>query len=77
MTPGRALKLLFIIALSSTMLAACGNPCTKIAESACAVAGTESEECTRLQKLATTASAEEIRACEVALNLVESLEKVQ
>ncbi len=68
---------LFTTLLAFSLMSACGNPCTDIAESACAIAGAESEECTRLQKLAARASSEDLRACEVALNLVDSLEKVQ
>ena len=58
-------------------LVGCANPCATIADKACASAGAESEECTRLQTIAARASTEERRSCEVALNLVESLEKVQ
>ena len=65
-----------LLALATTM-AACGNPCSEIAETACATAGKDSDECTRLTRLAAHPSAEDRRACKVALNLVESLEKVQ
>ncbi len=69
-------SLLTILAVS-TLTAGCGNPCEEIAETACATAGAESEECGRLEQLAAHASSEDRRACAVALNLVESLEKVQ
>ena len=66
------------LALASTLaLSACSNPCATVADKACANAGEASEECTRLRKVASRASTEERRSCEVALNLVESLEKVQ
>lgn len=58
-------------------LGACSNPCATVADKACASAGEASEECTRLRTVASRASTEERRSCEVALNLVESLEKVQ
>ena len=70
-------RLILVPLLASTLMVACGNPCTEIAVSACATAGSDSEECQRLEKLAARASAEDRRACEVALNLVDSLEKVQ
>lgn len=68
---------LFTVFAASVLTGACANPCEVIAEKACATAGAESEECTRLQAIASRASTEERRSCEVALNLVESLEKVQ
>ena len=63
--------------MMALMVSGCSNPCATIADKACANAGAESSECTRLQKVAARASTEERRSCEVALNLVESLEKVQ
>jgi hypothetical protein len=68
---------LLTVFTASVLTGACANPCAVIADKACATAGAESEECTRLQTMATRASTEERRSCEVALNLVESLEKVQ
>ncbi|MGB0590098.1 MAG: hypothetical protein ACPGU1_10505 [Myxococcota bacterium] len=68
---------LFMVLTASVLAGGCANPCAVIAEKACATAGSESEECTRLQTMASRASTEERRSCEVALNLVESLEKVQ
>ena len=72
-----SLRSLLTILLASMLMGACSNPCAEIAKTACANAGTESEECKRLEKLASHASTQDRRACEVALNLVESLEKVQ
>ena len=63
--------------MTAIMTSGCSNPCATIADKACETAGDESEECTRLRQVADRASTEERRSCEVALNLVESLEKVQ
>ena len=68
---------LTMIATSVLTISACGNPCVEIAEVTCATAGADSDECARIEKLAAHASADDRRACEVAVNLVESLEKVQ
>ena len=70
-------RLLFTLLTTAPLLTGCANPCATIAEKACATAGTDSEECTRLEAMAEHASTEERRSCKVALNLVESLEKVQ
>lgn len=72
-----SLRSLLTILLATLLMGACSNPCAEIAETACANAGAQSEECKRLEQLASHASTEERRACEVARNLVESLEKVQ
>jgi len=71
------LRSLLMTLLVTLPMVACANPCADIAETACATAGVESDECQRLTKLASHASTEDRRACEVALSLVESLEKVQ
>ena len=74
----RAVRVLFFtLLMTAPWMAGCANPCATIAEKACATAGQDSEECTRLQAMAARASTEERRSCEVALNLVDSLEKVQ
>lgn len=68
---------LLTVFATSALIGGCANPCAVIADKSCATAGAESEECVRLQTMAGHASTEERRSCEVALNLVESLEKVQ
>ena len=69
--------MLTMVATSAWTIAACANPCVQIAEVTCATAGADSDECARIEQLAAHASADDRRACEVAVNLVESLEKVQ
>ena len=66
-----------VLCLLSLASWGCSNPCAAIAETACKTAGAESEECQHLEMLASNASSEDRRACQVALELVESLEKVQ
>ena len=63
--------------LAACLLGSCASPCEKLAEVACETAGESSEECRALREGAKRASAEDKRACEVALELVESLEKVR
>ncbi|MGM0577257.1 MAG: hypothetical protein ACQEXJ_16140 [Myxococcota bacterium] len=63
--------------LSGVVLAACGGPCDDLADKTCAVASESSDECKAIRARAEEASAEDRRSCEVALELVESLEKQQ
>ncbi len=57
--------------------AGCSNPCEQIAEAACAKAGADSTECKTTTEKAARPTQEDIRACGVALELVEALDKVQ
>ncbi|MCB9727506.1 MAG: hypothetical protein H6744_02300 [Deltaproteobacteria bacterium] len=56
---------------------ACSSPCDAIAERGCAAAGADSDECKQLRETATRASSEDERACEVALRLVETVDRVK
>ncbi len=71
-------NLLATVWLAAAILSGgCGSPCDDLANVACEAAGSESPECTKVREKAAKASSEDQRACEVALGLVESLEKAR
>jgi hypothetical protein len=63
--------------LLACAIGACAAPCDAIADRGCAAAGAESDECKQLQETAARASNEDERACEVALRLVETVDRVK
>ena len=66
-----------IVMMLAMLAAGCSNPCEQIAEAACAKAGAESPECETTTEKAARPTQEDLRACGVALELVEALDKVQ
>lgn len=66
-----------IVLLLVVLAPGCSNPCEQIAEAACAKAGADSPECKTTTEKAARPSQEDLRACGVALELVEALDKVQ
>lgn len=66
-----------LILWAAAALTACGSSCDDLADVACEAAGAESEECVQVRDKASKASSDDQRACEVALALVESLEKAR
>lgn len=69
--------LLALLLVAALMCGGCGSSCDELARVACEAAGAESSECTKVREKAAKASSEDQRACEVALSLIESLEKAR
>lgn len=55
----------------------CAGPCDDLVEVGCENAGQESPSCKRLRERAERVSPDDKRACSVALELVENLEKAR
>lgn len=64
-----------LVLLAGLLLGACGNPCQQVADRACRLAGDDSEECQQARQRAKSATSRERRHCEVALELVRTLEQ--
>lgn len=75
--PFRKTAAALVTVLSLAGAGGCSSPCQDIAEIACRTAGEGSAECKAVRDKAARATSEDREACEVALELVESLEKVR
>lgn len=63
------------IALSTSFVLACSNPCEDVAELTCASLGVETSECTEARAKASKADSVDKHYCDVALELVDRLER--
>jgi hypothetical protein len=59
------------------LVTGCSHECETYAEAACENAGEDSETCRQIRERASHASAADLRACELALGLVEKFKKVR
>lgn len=66
---------LSLVASAALFLVACNSPCDDLAARACQAAGDTSTECQQATELAAKASRQDQRACSLALELVNDLER--
>ena len=69
--------LVILLAAAWSVSAGCSNSCDELVAVGCEYAGEQSDSCTRLRERADRVSADDKRACAVALSLVETLEKAR
>ena len=71
------LLLLSAALILGSFVAGCSHDCEAYAAEACEIAGEDSETCRQLRERASRVSAADLRACTLALELVEKFKKVR